>query len=109
MKLLHQYLNIAQTYVSLQCLSKVINCTLNTGIFPQRLKVAKVIPIYKNGAHNLITNYRPISTLNIFAKIYEKVIYARLENYMAKKQILTDKQFGLRKNLSDALAPFIVC
>src|SRR3989442_1027811 len=85
-------------------LSSIINHSIQQGIFPDALKVAKVIPIYKCGEKSLLANYRPISILNTFSKIFEKVILKRLENYLDKKQILHDAQYGFRKNRSTQLA-----
>src|SRR3989442_11552044 len=85
-------------------LSSIINHSIQQGIFPDALKVAKVKPIYKCGEKSLLSNYRPISILNAFSKIFEKVILKRLENYLNKKQILHDAQYGFRKNRSTQLA-----
>ena len=63
-------------------LAQIINCTLTTSIFPTTLKAAKVIPIYKSGDSTQLTNYRPISVLNAFSKIFEKVISSRLLKYL---------------------------
>ena len=54
------------------------NMSIETGVFPDSLKLAKVIPIYKPGDKTLLSNYRPISILNSFSKIFEKVIYYHL-------------------------------
>ena len=53
-------------------LTIIINQAFNTGIFPQKLKVAKVVPVYKKGDSNLIENYRPVSLLPSISKIFEK-------------------------------------
>ena len=59
-------------------LSRLINYSLSLGFFPDALKIAKVIPVYKTGDKSRLNNYRPISLLNCFSKIYEKVILKRL-------------------------------
>ncbi len=51
---------------------------LNTGIFPEKFKIAKIIHIHKKGDHTLFTNYRPISLLPAISKIFEKVIFKQL-------------------------------
>ena len=56
----------------LKPLCDIFNLSLEKGIFPQNLKRAKVIPIYKKGEHNKLNNYRPISLLSIFSKNIRK-------------------------------------
>ena len=56
-------------------LSKIINCSFDTGIFPDKLKIAKVCPIFKSGDKDIISNYRPISILPSFSKFFEKLVY----------------------------------
>ena len=53
-------------------LCNIINFAFAKGIFPDSLKVAKVIPVFKKGNRSLLTNYRPISVLSVFSKIFEK-------------------------------------
>ena len=53
----------------------LINKSIHQGIFPDDLKVAKVIPVYKFGNKSNISNYRPISGLSFFSKVFEKVMY----------------------------------
>ena len=67
------------------------------------MKIACVIPLYKSGAHNVFTNYRPVSILPTFSKILEKIMYKRLLTFLAKQQI-SDNQFGFRKNHSTSYA-----
>ena len=81
-------------------LSALYNKCLSTGVFPEVLKVGKITPIFKKGNPENIQNYRPISTLPIFGKIFEKIIYNRLYKFLASKNILTEYQFGFRKNHS---------
>ena len=81
-------------------LSKIINLSFVTGIFPDLCKVAKVIPIFKNDNELLCENYRPISLLPIFSKIYEKVIYTRMYNYLINNNLLYNRQFGFRTQYS---------
>lgn len=87
-------------------LCHLIKCVFNTGIFPKQCKTTIVKPIYKKGDKNLITNYRPISLITTFAKIIEKAIKSRLEEYVNKYEIISKKQFGFRKgaSTSDAIA-----
>jgi hypothetical protein len=87
-----------------QPLSFVINLSLNSGQFPDLLKVAKVIPVYKADDKLLTTNYRPISILPIFSKIFERVMYNRLLSYLDAKKILTQNQYGFREKHSTYMA-----
>ena len=73
---------------------------MTDGTFPETLNVVKITPIYKKGNRENIENYRPISTLPIFGKIFKKIIYNRLYKFLISKNILTEYQFGFRKNHS---------
>ena len=66
------------------------------GIFPTCLKTAKVVPVYKAGDINKITNYRPISILSIFCKILEKLVHTRTLFFLKCHSILTATQYGFR-------------
>ena len=70
------------------------------GNFPEMLKTGKITPIFKKGNKELIENYRPVSTLPIFGKIFEKIIYNRLYKFLLSKNILSGSQFGFRKGHS---------
>ena len=75
------------------------NC-MKSGTFPNCLKVGKITPIYKKGDRELLKNYRPVSTLPIFGKIFEKIICSRIYNFFSCNNLLTDCQFGYRKKHS---------
>ena len=75
-------------------LTHIVNISLSTGVVPCHLKIAKVIPIHKNGETDLIKNYRPISILPSFSKIIEKIVYTRTVSFLQKHNILTNYQFG---------------
>jgi len=77
---------------------------LLTGIFPDRIKYSEIKPIYKKGDKTLITNYRPISLLPVFSKIFEQVIYKRLYYHLTLNNILVKEQFGFRCNSSTEIA-----
>ena len=80
------------------------NYLMEIGIFPDILKLGKITPIFKKDDEQLLKNYRPISTLPIFGKIFEKLIYERFYNYFVSQGILYDRQFGFRKNHSTSHA-----
>ena len=77
-----------------------MNTSIIKGIFPDELEIAKVIPIFKSGNKDLIENYRPISILFVFTKVFEKVMYKHLINFIDKNDILYKYQFGFRKQHS---------
>lgn len=81
-------------------LSHIINSSLSQGIVPEELKIAKIIPIYKSGDKSLCNNYRPISLLPFFSKIMEKVVSKRVIDFLEKNNLLSENQFGFRKNKS---------
>ena len=83
-----------------ELLSKVINLSFETGIFPDLCKLAKVIPIFKAGNENLCENYRPISLLPIYSKIFEKAMYSRIYEFLNKNNLIYNQQFGFRANHS---------
>ena len=89
-------------------LSLLFNQSIEKGTFPQCLKHATVIPIYKSGPKDNITNYRPISLLSTYSKIFEKLMKRNLLNFLISKSILSKEQFGFRQGLNtfSALSSF---
>ena len=85
-------------------LANIFNKSFLTGIVPSKLKIAKVIPLYKTKDPALFSNYRPISLLPFFSKILERLMYNRLYNFLTEHNILSMNQFGFRKNYSTFLA-----
>lgn len=85
-------------------LADIINLSLLKGIFPDKLKIAKIIPIFKAEDPNFFVNYRPISLLSNNSKFFEKVMYNRLVEFAEKHDILYRCQFGFRKNHSTSHA-----
>ena len=82
----------------------LINQVFNTGILPERLKLAKVIPVFKKGDSKLINNYRPISLLPVIYKVLEKSIANQLSNYFEDNRLFHDNQYGFRTGLSTEYA-----
>ena len=62
----------------------IINQIINTGVFPNKLKIAKITPIFKKDDRTLFTNYRPISLLPIFSKVIEKVISIQINDFFVE-------------------------
>ena len=85
-------------------LSELFNLCVNEETYPDSLKIAEVISIFKAGDRNKTTNYRPISILSQFNKIFEILLYTQLYSYLTKYNLLSDQQFGFRKNFSSSLA-----
>ena len=66
----------------------------------RKLKHAKIIPVFKEGDETDLGNYRPISLLSIFNRIFEKLMYNRLKHFLEKHNILTESQYGFRERRS---------
>ena len=67
---------------------KIVNSSLMTGIFPSGMKLAKVIPIFKNGNIQDVNNYRPILLLSVFSKIIEKLMHKRLYSFLESHKVI---------------------
>jgi len=87
-------------------LTNLINFSFETGTLPEQLKVSKIVPIFKKGAPDEIGNYRPISILSVFLKIFEQTVSIRLQSYLKKFDILTEKQHGFQNSKSTESAAF---
>lgn len=94
---------IAATCIS-NPLAYVVNYSISNGVFPDQLKIAKVIPVYKKGSTSEVGNYRPISILPVFSKIFESIINKQLCAYLDKFDVLSKTQFGFRSKHSTKLA-----
>ena len=92
-------LTLLSPYIS-SVLVIIIKELFTPGIFPDKLKVAKVIALHKKGAFDNLSNYRLISLLSFFCKIFEKIMYKRLYKFLEINEILHPLQFGFRKNHS---------
>ena len=91
-------------HLVVQPFSYICNLSFTTGIFPDEMKIAKIIPIYKTGAKDEFNNYRPISLLPQFSKILEKLFDDRLQQFICRNNNLTDCQFGFRTGRSSSMA-----
>ena len=90
--------------VLLYFVSDIFNRCVTEGVYPDSLKVSEVIPIFKKGDRDKTTNFRPISLLSQFNKVFEKLLYTRIYSYLMRFDLLSDRQFGFRKNSSTMLA-----
>ena len=81
-------------------LAHIINMSFLTGVYPDLLKIVKIVPIHKGGSSQDVNNYRPISLLSIFDKIIEKLIHKKLYGFQEEHNILYHNQFGFKKNNS---------
>ena len=88
----------------LKPLTVIINQCLKMGIFPNQLKIAKVVPIFKSGDDTLFTNYRPISLLPSTSKVVERVIFNQLYTYFETNRLFYGSQYGFRKRHSTEFA-----
>ena len=77
-------------------LQLIFNQSIVTGVFPDKMKIAEVIPLYKGKQRDLMINYRPISLLMTISKLLEKVIYSRIYKFLKKNNILFESQYGFR-------------
>jgi hypothetical protein len=85
-------------------LAFIFNLSLSTGQFPDQLKIAKIVPIFKSDDKTNISNYRPIYVLPFISKILEKIMYIRLLDYLKSSDILVPNQFGFREKHSTYMA-----
>lgn len=85
-------------------LVQLINECFRTGSFPDLLKIARVLPIFKEGNSNDPGNYRPISILPILSKIYEMVIRNRMMLYLEKINFINKDQYGFQRNANTTAA-----
>ena len=92
------------TFVAKKCvdgyltpLTKIINKSISQGIFPSELKLARVIPIFKSNDKQNVSNYRPISILTFFSKVFEKILHNNIYKFMERNKTINENQFGFRK------------
>jgi hypothetical protein len=85
-------------------LTHVLNLSITQGFFPNPMKIAKVIPLYKASDPTLISNYRPVSVLPLFSKVLERLMYNRLISFINRNKILYNYQFGFRAGHSTNMA-----
>ena len=77
---------------------------IETGIYPENFKIAKITLIHKKGDKNVISNYRPISLLPKLSKVLERIIHKQLYNYFNNENLLAEQHYGFRAKHSTELA-----
>lgn len=85
-------------------LAHIFNSCLEQSVVPSEIKIARVTPVPKSGDLRLLQNYRPISVLPVFAKVFEKLVYNRIYNFLNQNNIFNSNQFGFRKGFSTEMA-----
>ena len=69
-------------------LKHILNISLTKGVFPDKLKITRVTPTFIKGKNTLVTNYKPISVLQYFSKLLERIMYNRLYKFLVENNIL---------------------
>lgn len=93
---LHPFLAKVAALQIFRPLTGIINLSIKQGIFPDNLKIAQVVPIFKQGSRLSCDNYRPISVLPVLSKIFEKCIYNQLMHYFSIEDIIIPNQYGFK-------------
>ena len=81
-------------------LTHLVNESLSSGVFPKILKTAKVVPIFISGKKSSCKNYRPISTLSVLSKVFERIVFERLYKFMQVNNLFYCHQYGFRSKMS---------
>jgi len=81
-------------------LAHIFNKSVQSGCFPSKLKISRVVPIFKSGDPSNMTNYRPISLLSALSKVLEKIIATQLVNHLEINKLLYEHQYGFQRNKS---------
>ena len=80
----------------------LFNCSLNSESFPDKWKIAKILPLFKGGDRENVNNYRPVSLLPLPGKLLEKIVHKRISTFWEENNILSTNQGGFRKGHSTA-------
>ena len=94
-----KYIKMAATVITPK-LTQLFNICIKKGCFPQALKIAEIVPILKKGNRENCCNYRPISILSPFAKIFEKCLHEQFKKFFIKNDLISSQQYGFQKNCS---------
>ena len=85
-------------------LSHIFNLCIEQGYFPEELKLGRITPIHKKGSKTVINNYRPVCNLSPFSKIFERIVYNRMLEFINKNHIFSTTQYGFRKEMGTETA-----
>ncbi len=81
-------------------LAHIFNLSLREGVFPDKLKTSRIVPVFKSGEITDCNNYRPIALTSTFSKIIEKIVAIKLTNHLEFNKLLSKNQFGFQRGLS---------
>jgi Reverse transcriptase (RNA-dependent DNA polymerase) len=81
-------------------LAHIFKNSLESGIFPEKLKSSRVVPIFKTGDPHKCDNYRPISLVSTISKILEKIVAIRLTNHLQLNNLICEHQYGFQRNMN---------
>ena len=81
-------------------MAHTFNLSLDQGIFPEKLKECRIVPIFKSGDPKICDNYRPISLVNTLSKILEKIVTLKLTNHLQVNDLLYKHQYGFLRGKS---------
>lgn len=87
-----------------EALTRIFNMCLRQGVFPDRLKLARTVPVFKKGDSSEISSYRPISIVPVIGKVLESIMNGQLMTYFEDNNLLTCMQHGFRRNKSTVTA-----
>ena len=93
---------ILPVIVTLLC--KIFNKSFASGIFPNAMEIAKIVPIFKSGDKTDIGHYRPIAFLPVFSKLLDKLMLNRLQTFFTKHNVLNPHQDDFRQHYSNNTA-----
>ena len=100
-------LKISINHISVP-LSHICKLSLTEGVFPNDLKLANVVPLFKADDSMLFNNYRPVSILCVISKVFDKIMFDRLQKFLNDFNILYENQFGFRRNHSTHMAHIVL-
>ena len=95
---------LGKSEVFVNALTKLIDASFDSGVFPSSWKSAKVVPVFKSGDPSDVDNYRPISVLNCLSKIIERVAFNHIYAFLIKENLLHILQSGFRHRHSTCTA-----